>query len=334
MKRRAPLLAVFLLACAAFRPPAPFAQEAQPEGGALRARIVHDVEVERGGVLSGFVLGGERLDRLEAGLSDANGTRLSAAEGFPAARGGRVWAWLLAVPSTLTGGEYLLTLQGGKTGPTGPKRLLYGGLVRVKARVFPSERIRFDQTLSRLMTQPDAQKELEGRRLRELLERARPEALWYTGGFLLPVKATRISAGFGDRRLYAFDDGGSSQSLHNGIDLAAPQGTPVAACGSGRVVLAENRILTGKSIVIEHLPGIYSLYYHLCEMEVGEGRWVRRGERIGRVGMSGLATGPHLHWEVRVGGRPVDPLAFVGRPLVDKALIFRIIKEEDLDERR
>jgi murein DD-endopeptidase MepM/ murein hydrolase activator NlpD len=299
----------------------------------FRPVAVHPLEIERGGVLSGFVFGKEGLQSLEARLSDGGGTPVASAAGFPAARGGRAWAFLLAVPSTLAGGEYRLTLQGGKGGPLGPKRFVYAELVRVRARSFPSERIRFDQALSRLMTQPDPQKDLEVRRMRELLETTRADAIWYTGGFCLPVSATRVSAGFADRRIYDFDDGGSSQSLHNGLDLAAPQGTPVEACGSGRVVLAESRILTGNSVVIEHLPGIYSLYYHLSEMAVSEGQWVRGGQRIGAVGMTGLATGPHLHWELRVGAQPVDPQAFIGRPLVDKALLFGIMKEIELDER-
>jgi hypothetical protein len=301
---------------------------------ALLPVAVHPLQIERGGVLNGLVISRERLEHLEARLADWSGTPVFSAEGFPAARGGRVWAYLLAVPSTLAGGDYRLTLQGSKTGPLGSKRFLLADLVQVRLRSFPSERIRFGQALSRLMTQPDAQKDLEQRKLWELLQHARADALWYMGAFCLPVKATRVSAGFADRRIYAFDDGGSSQSLHNGLDLAAPQGTPVVACGAGRVVLAESRIMTGNSIVIEHLPGVYSLYYHLSRMTVAEGQWVRGGQRIGEVGMTGLATGPHLHWELRVGAQPVDPLTFIGRPLVDKALLFSIIKEITLDGRR
>lgn len=301
---------------------------------ALLPVSVHPLQVERGGVLNGFVISRASLQHLQAWLADASGAPACSAVGFPVAKGGRVWTYLLAVPSTLSGGHYRLTLQGGKTGPGGPKRFLYAGQVQVLGRSFPSERIRFDRALSRLMTQPDAQKDLEQRRLRELLQSIRADALWYTGAFRLPVKATRISAGFAARRTYDFDDGGSSQSLHNGLDLAAPQGTPVMACGAGRVALAESRVLTGNSVVIEHLPGVYSLYYHLSRLAVAEGQWVRGGERIGEVGMSGLATGAHLHWELRVGAQPVDPLAFIGRPLVDKALLFSIIKDITLEERR
>jgi len=323
-------LAAILLAASGLAPlPLP-AQEARP----LSAVVLHPGEIARGEVLSGFVVGQESLQRLEPRLADSSGASVASGPAFPIARGGRVWAFLLPVPSTLAGGEYRLELEGGKTGGPGPKQFVYAGPVQVRARTFPSERIRFDQALSRLMTQPDPRKDQETRKLSELLEHTGAEAIWYTGPFTLPVRGARSTAGFADRRVYALANGGSSQSLHNGEDMAVPLGTPVGACGAGRVVLAENRLLTGNSVVIEHLPGIYSLYYHLSELAVAEGQWVRGGQRIGAVGMTGLATGPHLHWELRVAAQPVDPLVFIGRPLVDKALLFSIIKENALDERR
>ena len=328
------LAAVLLLAASGLIPPSLPAQERYSEARPLAAEVLYSREVARGEVLSGFVVGQESLQHLEAGLADESGKPVASGSAFPVARGGRVWAFLLPVASTLAGGEYRLQLQGGKTDALGPKQFVYSEPIQVRERAFPSERIRFDQALSRLMTQPDPRKDQETQKLWELLQRIDAEAVLYTGAFTLPVHGARSTAGFADRRVYALADGGSSQSLHNGQDMAVPLGTPVGACGAGRVVLAENRLLTGNSVVIEHLPGIYSLYYHLSELAVAEGQWVRVGQRIGTVGMTGLATGPHLHWELRVAAQPVDPLAFVGRPLVDKALLFSIIKENALDERR
>ncbi len=330
MSLRAGLAVALLLAASGLAPSPLPAQEAGP----LAAEVLYSGEVARGEVLSGFVAGQESFQRLEAGLADASGAAVASGTAFPAGRGGRVWAFLLPVASTLAGGEYRLELEGGKIGAMGPKQFLYTGPVQVRERPFPSERIRFDQALSRLMTHPDPRKEQETKKLWELLQHIDAEAVLYKGPFILPVHGARSTAGFADRRVYDLADGGSSQSLHNGQDMAAPLGTPVGACGAGRVVLAENRMLTGNSVVIEHLPGIYSLYYHLSELAVAEGQWVRVGQRIGTVGMTGLATGPHLHWELRVAAQPVDPLACVGRPLVDTALLFSIIKENALDERR
>ena len=99
--------------------------------------------------------------------------------------------------------------------------------------------------------------------------------------------------------------------MHNGNDYGIPEGTEVKACADGKVVMAENRISTGWSIVIEHLPGLYSLYYHLSKMDVKEGDMVKQGDLIGKSGSTGLATGPHLHWEMRLNGSAVRPEFFL-----------------------
>lgn len=99
--------------------------------------------------------------------------------------------------------------------------------------------------------------------------------------------------------------------MHNGIDYGVPEGTEVSSCAQGKVVMAENRISTGLSIVIEHLPGLYSVYYHLSSLNVKEGQIVKQGELIGLSGKTGLATGPHLHWEVRLNALPVSPEFFL-----------------------
>ena len=75
--------------------------------------------------------------------------------------------------------------------------------------------------------------------------------------------------------------------------------------------MAEDRISTGYSVVIEHLPGLYSLYYHLSELLVKEGDMIKQGELIGKSGATGLATGPHLHWEMRLNGASVRPEFFL-----------------------
>jgi murein DD-endopeptidase MepM/ murein hydrolase activator NlpD len=88
------------------------------------------------------------------------------------------------------------------------------------------------------------------------------------------------------------------------------------------------RIVTGNSVVIEHLPGVYSLYYHLDKIEVKEGDIVEAGTLLGLSGATGLATGPHLHWEVRVNGENTDPDVFTTRPILDKSLILSKLGRE------
>ncbi len=105
--------------------------------------------------------------------------------------------------------------------------------------------------------------------------------------------------------------------------MAAPSGTPVRATASGRVVLAEELVVSGNTVAVESLPGVVTLFYHLSSMQVSVGDQVVQGQIVGKVGATGLATGAHLHWELRVSGVAVKPDA--APVLVDKPLVFRII---------
>ena len=134
--------------------------------------------------------------------------------------------------------------------------------------------------------------------------------------------------------MYEYASGGTADSVHNGVDLASPTGTPVAAAAAGVVVLAAPRLVTGLTVVLEHLPGLYTLYYHLSGMEVKAGERVSAGQTIGRVGSTGLATGPHLHWEARAGSVAVDPDGLTLERIVDKSAVFGIIGRILVPERR
>jgi murein DD-endopeptidase MepM/ murein hydrolase activator NlpD len=120
-----------------------------------------------------------------------------------------------------------------------------------------------------------------------------------------PLDAARISSGFGMRRHPIL---GYSR-MHQGVDFAAPTGTPVFAAGDGRVAFTGNRGDYGTTVVITHTGGIATLYAHLSAIQRGlrPGSLVRQGQVIGRVGSTGLATGPHLHFEVHRNGTPINP---------------------------
>jgi murein DD-endopeptidase MepM/ murein hydrolase activator NlpD len=98
---------------------------------------------------------------------------------------------------------------------------------------------------------------------------------------------------------------------HEGIDLAAPEGTPVLAASAGKVLFAGEQRGYGKIVLLGHQGGLVTIYAHNADNLVEAGQQVSRGHRIARVGRSGNATGPHLHFEVRVGTRPRDPLGFL-----------------------
>jgi murein DD-endopeptidase MepM/ murein hydrolase activator NlpD len=99
---------------------------------------------------------------------------------------------------------------------------------------------------------------------------------------------------------------------HEGIDLPAPVGTPVFAAADGHVVYAGNGVRGyGNMVVIRHAGDLLTVYAHNSQLLVGQGRPVRAGDRIALVGQSGRATGPHLHFEVRTGQIPRNPMSFL-----------------------
>lgn len=127
--------------------------------------------------------------------------------------------------------------------------------------------------------------------------------------FLLPVKG-ESSSSFGASRQYGV---GGNVSYHNGTDLAAPEGTPVRATNAGTVRVAGFFPIKGGLVVLDHGGGVFSLYFHQSQIRVEVGNEVKRGQVVGEVGSTGLSTGPHLHWEVRVNEVATNPLEWVGK---------------------
>ena len=120
---------------------------------------------------------------------------------------------------------------------------------------------------------------------------------------IYPLSVAKISSSFGQRNHPIR----RTKHLHSGIDISAPIGTTVRSIQGGRVVYAAPFGGYGKLITIDHGAGICSLYGHLANIQVAVGEPVVAGEIIGTVGITGNTTGPHLHFEIRIGGVPVDP---------------------------
>jgi murein DD-endopeptidase MepM/ murein hydrolase activator NlpD len=122
------------------------------------------------------------------------------------------------------------------------------------------------------------------------------------GNFILPVKGT-LAKNFGDRRI--FND--NRRSRHRGIDIRSPAGEIVRAVNSGKIVMARDLYFAGQTVIIDHGIGLFSMYCHLSALSVKEGTVVKRGDEIGNVGSTGRATGPHLHWGIRLSDTYVNP---------------------------
>lgn len=125
--------------------------------------------------------------------------------------------------------------------------------------------------------------------------------------FAVPVTNPRFTSGFGARR----DPLNGRRSLHNGLDMAGPVGTPILSPGEGFVTYAGWRSGYGRVIEIDHGFGVRTMYAHLRRWRVEKGARVVRGDRLGDMGSSGRSTGSHLHYEIHVNGRPVNPKRFI-----------------------
>ncbi|XLX39416.1 peptidoglycan DD-metalloendopeptidase family protein [Ectopseudomonas mendocina] len=117
-----------------------------------------------------------------------------------------------------------------------------------------------------------------------------------------------LSSPFGLRRFF----NGEERNPHSGLDFAANRGTPIKAPAAGKVILIGDYFFNGKTVFLDHGQGLISMFCHLSEIDVQLGDEIARGGHIGKVGATGRATGPHLHWNVSLNDARVDPAIFIG----------------------
>jgi murein DD-endopeptidase MepM/ murein hydrolase activator NlpD len=147
--------------------------------------------------------------------------------------------------------------------------------------------------------------EEEQEKILQSLNKVTAQRFW-EGRFIIPVEG-KIAGSFGLRRIM----NGQARSPHSGEDINAPKGTDVHATNEGVVALVGDFFFSGKSLILDHGLGLYSMYFHLDEVDVVEGAKVRKGAVVGKVGATGRATGPHLHWGTRINGARVNPLSIL-----------------------
>ncbi len=186
---------------------------------------------------------------------------------------------------------------------SGPRRLQATYVLTVLPRRFPVRVLKVDPALVNPPPEMGERIAGEAAALDELWRQSSAERLWH-GPFMPPVPST-VTSHFGTRSIF----NGQARSPHSGADFPSLTGTPVAAPNAGRVVLAKDLYFSGKTVILDHGLGLFSLLAHLSVIGVHEGDSVAAGQAIGEVGATGRVTGPHLHWAVRAGGARVDPLA-------------------------
>lgn len=181
----------------------------------------------------------------------------------------------------------------------------------VGEKTFESGVITLNQTMNSISKNTSPEKVAQSKKLNDIINSINAESVYSLKRFILPVKSTRRTTAFAERIIYKYPSGKESTTTHAGIDFGIPTGTEIVAPANGKVLLAENRIATGWTIIIEHLPGLYSMYYHMSQLKVKEGQNVQQGDLLGLSGATGFATGPHLHWEIRLNSVIVNPDYFI-----------------------
>lgn len=209
---------------------------------------------------------------------------------------------LLGIPGMASPGSYVLDLVAKQEGRAVSVRSLIqvaAGSFRVLYLTIPEDR--------QSLLDPELVA-AEGQLVRETMSQVSLPGKW-DGPFRLPLAGDPvINDPYGTRRSY---DGGPATSYHGGVDLDGEQGDPIYCPAPGRVVLAEALQVRGNAVIVDHGRGVLTGYWHMAQTAVTVGQEVASGDVLGYLGSTGLSTGPHLHWELRVMGVQVDPMQWV-----------------------
>lgn len=174
----------------------------------------------------------------------------------------------------------------------------------LKRQIFPTIRLTLPKAKVFLSPEDIARAEKEDEKLASLWK-IESEKLW-EGNFIMPLENDILTA-FGTKRVI----NRKKVSVHKGIDIRGNEGTEVRASNKGRVVLAEELFFGGNTLILDHGQGIYTIYMHLSGFNVKTGEMVPKGDTIGFVGSSGRASGPHLHFGVKVLSTNTNPFSLV-----------------------
>jgi murein DD-endopeptidase MepM/ murein hydrolase activator NlpD len=132
-----------------------------------------------------------------------------------------------------------------------------------------------------------------------------PQKYW-NGPFKFPI-TSKVTSPFGTKRVY----NGQLKGYHGGLDLKAPDGTPIHAAAPGKVVLAKNLYYSGNTVILDHGYGLLTLYFHMTKIKAKLGETVNTGDLLGLSGHTGRVTGPHLHWQAVIGKVKVNPMGLI-----------------------
>ncbi|MFY0480147.1 peptidoglycan DD-metalloendopeptidase family protein [Achromobacter marplatensis] len=214
---------------------------------------------------------------------------------------GKQWIAVVGIPLSVKPGEQQVVVSDAR----GSRKLPF----KVVAKEYVAQHITLKNP-RQVDPNPDDMKRIE----REMAEQSAANRTYRAGvtpsNLLLdrPVNGGRLSSPFGLRRFF----NGKERNPHSGLDFAVPAGTPIKAPAAGVVVLVGDYFFNGKTVFVDHGQGFVSMFCHMSAIDVKVGDEVPRGGVVGKVGATGRATGPHLHWNVSLNDARVDPAIFIG----------------------
>lgn len=177
--------------------------------------------------------------------------------------------------------------------------------VTVRPKNYGERRITVAKKFMRLTPKQLSRHKREIKAQAKVYHMVTPQRYW-RDGFIKPVPGD-ISGTFGRRSVI----NGEPRSPHGGVDFRGAKGTPIKASGAGKVALIQDSFFGGQIVLIDHGLGLVTAYRHLDKVGVKNGQMVAKGQVIGEVGMTGRVTGPHLHFDIHLGGARVDPMAWI-----------------------
>ena len=181
----------------------------------------------------------------------------------------------------------------------------------VRPKTYPEQHIRLKDSSKVTLSPAD-----EARAVAEIAEIQQLKRHWRSVGaedaveaqFVLPANG-RLASRFGLRRFF----NGEARAPHSGLDVAIRRGTPVNSTARGTILAVDDYFFNGKTVFVDHGNGVISMYCHLDRIDLQAGDPVSQGQRVGLSGMTGRASGPHLHWGMVLNGAMVDPALFIER---------------------
>ncbi len=248
--------------------------------------------VEQGRILQVTLNSNEKLYNLKGSIWEQK---------FPFFEAGGGYKSVMAIRASCPSGDYPIKVTGFDAND---EEIAFAGTVKVADGGYIEETITITSPGKKKLFDPELEerKQRDYARVQSKITKWNPEQYW-AGKFIIPVEG-KLTSPFGTYRTFST----GSKSRHLGTDYAAKEGTPVRASNRGKVVLAERGLVRGNYVCIDHGKGVFTLYNHMSGHAVREGEMVEKGQVIGFIGSTGVATGPHVHWEMRVFKWVADPM--------------------------